>query len=83
MDGRALGIAAESPQRARFFRAREDLQRKARPPIFLRGERPKNYSNRMAFTGEIFVMMYEGTKSMSKHNTKVPIFKAMIYPKLI
>ena len=39
----ALGIAAESPQRARFFRAREDLQRKARPPIFLRGERPDVY----------------------------------------
>ena len=38
----------------------------------------KNYSNRIAFTGEIFEIINEGIKSIIKHSRKVPAFKIRI-----
>jgi len=36
----------------------------------------QNYSKRMDFTGDILVITYEGTKSMTKQSISVPTFKA-------
>jgi len=43
----------------------------------------KIYSNLIALTGEIFVMMYDGTNSITKQSTSVHMFNAIIYAKLI
>ena len=47
---------------------------KANSSKWINEKRFKNHSNLIAFTGEILVMMNDGTKSITRHSASVPRF---------